>query len=250
MKIFMVAFFLIAGNYSFSQSLAKMPDSVRRMVDGYTGAAKTGNPSLAGSIPVDGDAVIKEKLVKLALKNAQMAGADANVKIAEIARKKANSSMLNSISVGGNINEFVVNNSPSANFFPKYNAGLSVPLDLFAKNRAEKNTANQTIIINKALREQVEANLKARVLIQYELYKEKKELVELQKIAMEDDLAAYERAQKDFKEDAITLEELNKIYKASIAEKAYLATKERDLNIAVIQMEEIIGVPLKTALQK
>jgi len=106
------------------------------------------------------------------------------------------------------------------------------------------------IIISNAQRDQIVANIEARVLVQYEIYKERKEQVELQKIAMEDDLAAYERAQKDFKEDGITLEELNKIYKASISEKSFLAAKERDLNVAIIQMEELIGVPLQTALQK
>lgn len=227
----------------YAQTVAKMPDSVRRAVDEYNGVNRA--PQTNG---VPDDEVIKGRLVKLALKNAQLTAADANVEIAEIARKKAGSSILSSVNLGGNVNEFVINNSPAANFFPKYNAGVSIPLDLFAKTKAEKRTANQTIIVNKAQRDLVEANLKSRVLIQYEVYKERKEQVRLQKIAMEDDLAAYERAQKDFQEDAITLEELNKIYKTSITEKSFLAAKERDLQIAVLQLEEIIGVPLSSVI--
>jgi hypothetical protein len=67
---------------------------------------------------------------------------------------------------------------------------------------------------------------------------------------MEDDIAAYVRAQKDFKENNIMIEELNRIYKTSIVEKAILATKEKDLNVAIIQLEEIIGTPIKTVLEK
>jgi outer membrane protein TolC len=247
MKMLLVVLLIVSGNNIFAQSLGKMPDSVRKIVDEYTGVSKTVNPPANIILSED---QIKTKFISLALKNAQITAADANVNIAEIARKKASSSMLSSINLGGNVNEFVINNSPQANFYPKFNLGVTIPLDIVSKNKAEKKTADQMIIISNAQRDQIVANIRARVLVQYEIYKERKEQVELQKIAMEDDLAAYERAQKDFKEDAITLEELNKIYKASIAEKSFLAAKERDLNVAIIQMEELIGVPLQTALQK
>lgn len=246
MKRILLIIILAYSNFLAAQSLSKVPDSVRKIVDEYTGVRKSGD-----NLPIVkySEDQIKSKLVNLALKNAQIDAADANISIAEIARKKANSSLLSSVNLGANVNEFVVNNSPAANFFPKYNFGLTLPLDAFAKNKAEKKTADQMIIFNKSQKEQLETNIKARVLIQYELYKEKKELVELQKIAMEDDVAAYERAQSDFKNDDITMEELNKIYKISITEKALLATKEKDLQIAIIQMEEIIGIPLEKALQ-
>lgn len=247
MKITLLIIILTFSNSLSSQSLSKVPDSVRKIVDDYTGVKKSSNTQFA---LINNEDQIKAKLIKLALKNAQITAADANVSISEIARKKANSSMLSSINIGGNVNEFVINNSPQANFYPKFNLGVTIPLDIVSKNKAEKKTADQMIIISNAQRDQIVANIEARVLVQYEIYKERKEQVELQKIAMEDDLAAYERAQKDFKEDGITLEELNKIYKASISEKSFLAAKERDLNVAIIQMEELIGVPLQTALQK
>lgn len=249
MKIVLFLFVLITGSAVRGQSVAKVPDSVRKIIDEYNGLNRTENPP-PGKAVLSDDELIKAKLIKLALKNPQMVAANANAEIAEIARKKAGSSLLSSINVGGNINEFVIQNTAAASFYPKYNLGLTVPFDIFARSKAEKKTADQTIIINNAQKQLIESNIKARVLIQYEYYKEKKQMVELQKIGMEDDLAAYERAQKDFKEDAITIEELNRIYKVSIAEKALLAAKEMDFNIAVIQMEEIIGIPLAVALQK
>ena len=222
-----------------------MPDSVRKAVDEYNGVGqvvKTPQPALS-------DDAIKEKLVKLALKNnAEVTAADAQIRIAEISRKRANSSMLSSVNLGANANEFVINNSPAANFFPKYNIGVSIPLDLFAKNKAEKQTANQMITINTAQKELVEKSIRAKVLILYETYKEKKQLVELQKMAMEEDIAAYEKAQQDYAENIITLEDVNKIYKASVNEKSILATKQKEFNIAVIELEEAIGMPLSKAL--
>jgi len=247
MKMLFVILLLGFTSTVLAQSLSKVPDSVRKIVDEYTGVKKSGNIQ---ATPLESEEQIKAKLIKLALKNAQMTEADANINIAEIARNKANSTLLSSVNVGANVNEFVINNSPAANFFPKYNFGLTVPLDIFSKNKAEKKTADQMIIINKSQKEQLESIIKAKVLIQYEEYKEKKELVELQKIAMEDDIAAYERAQNDFKNDDITLEELNKIFKVSIAEKALLTSKEKELNIAIIQMEGLIGMALVKALQK
>ena len=156
--------------------------------------------------------------------------------------------MISSVNVGANANEFVINNSPAANFFPKYNIGLSVPLDLFAKNKAEKQTASEMITINTAQKELIEKNIRAKVLILYETYKEKKAIVELQKMAMEDDIAAYEKAQQDYADNIITLEDVSKIYKSSVNEKSILATKQKEFNISVIELEQAIGVPLSIAL--
>ena len=156
--------------------------------------------------------------------------------------------MLSSISLGANANEFVINNSPQANFFPKYNLGVAIPLDLLARNKAEKQTANQMITINTAEKAIIEKNIRAKVLILYETYKEKKQIVELQKMGMEDDIAAYEKAQQDYAENIITLEDVSKIYKASVTEKSILATKQKEFNISIIELESAIGVPLSKAL--
>ena len=250
MKIGLVVFMLFLGFASFSQSLNKIPDSVRRkMNDQNRGEMPVASPVVVVN-RADSDNIIKNKLLKIALRNSSdITMADANVEIAEISRKKANSTMLSSISLGGNVNEFVFNNSPASNFYPKYNVGATIPLDILAKTKAEKRTADQRIIINNAQKELVQQDIKARLFTLYETYKEKKTLVELQKIAMEDDLAAYERAQTDFKDEVISLADLNKIYKASIFEKALLVTKEMDLQIAIIQLEQILNMPLEKALK-
>gem|GEM_PF-5580656 len=94
------------------------------------------------------------------------------------------------------------------------------------------------------------------MLILYETYKEKKEIVELQKIeivelqkiAMEDDIASYEKAQQDYAANVITLDQLNKLYKASVNEKSILATKQKEYNVSVIELEQAIGTSLDKVL--
>lgn len=241
---------LFYGHNTTAQTLSKMPDSIRKIVDNYNGVGNFSKKPKIPNVELSDEDIIKEKLLYFALNNDQIKEAAANVLISKIARKKANTSMLSSVTLGANINEFAITNSKVATLFPKYNLGLAVPLDIFARNKAEKNTADQLILTSEFQKKLLESNLKSKVLIQYETYKEKLALLQYQKISMEDNLADYELAQKNFKDAIITMDELNKIYRALTGEKAFLATKEKDLNIVIIQLEEIIGVPLKSVLAK
>lgn len=247
MKYIFLFFLITASFFTNGQTLSKMPDSVRKVVDEYTGV--TGPAAVKSTKGVDYDRIVKEKLVKLALKNSpELTAADAQIEVANIARKKAKSTLLSTLNLGGNANEFVINNSPAANFFPKYNIGLTVPLDLFSRAKAEKQTAIQLIEINTAQRSITERGIRTKILLLYENYKEKKEIVELQKIAMEEDIAAYDKAQQDYAANLITLDQLNKVYKASVTEKSILASKQKDYNIAVIELEQMIGTSLESVL--
>jgi outer membrane protein TolC len=244
---------VFTGNYCIAQSLAKMPDSVRNRRAAEHKAAQTvvrapATPDTAVAYKPKDETAIKDSLVKLALKNPLFTVADANITIAELNRKKANSAWLSSISAGANINEFVIQGSAAASFFPKYNLGIAIPFDIIQKNKLAKSTADQTIIINEALKAQQANTIRAEVLTRYENYKEKKQLVELQKISMENDLSAYESAQQDYADGVMKLAEMNKVYQSYVGEKSKLVSREKELNVAVIQLEEMIGVPLDSVL--
>lgn len=249
MKKVIPVILLFCGCAAIAQKPVKPSDTARRVYTDYASATRVVTSADTSRLLTAEDD-IKAQLILLALNNAQAVAADATVRIAEIAAQKAKSSFLSSVNVGGNVNEFVVNNSPAASFFPKYNFGLTIPLDMFAKNKAEKRTAGQVIIASRAQKTLIGEALKAKVLIQYEIYKEKKKLLELQQIAVSDDIASYEKAQKDYKDDVITLEEVNKVYREMITSKGTLVSKEKELNIAIIEIEEIIGVPLQSVFVK
>lgn len=249
MRKMILSVFLFCAGEAVSQPRSTISAPLREF-DYPAAAALKPVPAPDTLIIMNSEDDIKAKLIFLALNNAEAVAGDARIRIAEIARRKANSSILGSVNLGGNVNEFVINNSPAANFFPKYNFGVTIPLDMFAKNRAEKRTANELITISTAQKAMINEALKAKILTRYENYKEKKELLELQRITTDDDIAAYEKAQKDYKEELITIEDVNRQYRVSLLSKSSLATKVKDLNIAVIEIEEIIGVPLKTVLEK
>lgn len=216
---------------------------------GYQGL-RANRLSADTNIILNSEEDVKAKLIFLALNNPQAVAADANIRIAEISRRKAGSSFLGSVSLGGNINEFVINNSPAANFFPKYNFGVTVPLDLFARSRAEKRTADEMITIANSQKVMIAEALKARVLTKYEIYKEKKALLALQRIVTDDEEAAYIKAQRDYKDDTITIEDVNRVYRELLTARAILISREKELNVAVIDIESDIGVPLRTVLEK
>lgn len=230
-----------------AQRIPQVPDSVRKKYE-------LNNPRNVAEKVVDlsklnQDSIVKVKLLELALNNPEFSVADANIRISELELKRAKSSWLSSLNAGANINEFVINNSPAANFFPKYNLGISIPFNIVAKAKSEKKIAAQNVIINNEYKKDKLQAMKTLVLTLYENYKEKKELVRLQKISMDDDYQAYLGAQKNYAEGNIELDEMNTIYKSYINQQVMLVSKEKELNIAIIQLEGLINMPLEAAIQ-
>ncbi len=246
-QILICGFFILCLQITVSaQRIPQVPDSVRKKY-------RLNNPRPAAVKALDlsalnQDSLIKVKLVQLAYDNPAFAVADANIRIAELEQKRANYSWLSSLNAGANINEFVINNSPAASFFPKYNLGISIPFNIISKSKAEKKIAAQNLIINNENKKEKLQVMKTVVLSLYENYKEKKELLRLQKIGMDDDYQAYLAAQKNYADGSIELDEMNRIYKSYVSEQGKLITKEKELNIAVIQLEELIDMPLQAAL--
>ena len=129
------------------------------------------------------DSIIKQKLVELAMKNPAFTEADALVNSAGYELKRAKTSWLNTITVGGNVNEFVVNNTTingvaASTLYPKYNVGLNIPLGLFG--RQEKNLSVEKIKLYQAQKE-AKTEMKKEVLIRYENYKEKRDLLDFRR---------------------------------------------------------------------
>lgn len=247
-KIMLVFLFSVCGLGLFAQRINQIPDSLRKKpTEPVRGKISKVDPAINDK-PVTADDEIKARLIKLAMSNPQVAIDNANVEVALLNRKMASTSWLSSLSVTGNVNEFVINNSPAANFFPKYNLGVAVPFNIFAKNSNEKRVGNENIKIATALKIQNENILKAEVLSRYETFKEQKELLALQNISVENNFSDYQAAQKNFSDGLISIGELNKFYQAYIAEKIKIISITKDFNTAKIRLEELIGLPIENAL--
>lgn len=245
MRLLLPVVILLISTSVNAQSLGRVPDSVRNRIE----ADRRGDlPPAAPVSGTVGDEEIKARLVKLAMKNPAITIAEANMSIAEASQEKAKTSWLSYINAGANINEFVVQGSPAASFFPKYNVGVSIPFDIVARHKLAKRTADETYTMNAAIKRQQEMALKAEVLTRYETYKEKRELVQVQKISVDSDLTSYEAGQQAYADGDITLTDMNKLYQSYTLEKGKLVSAEKDLNIAIIRLEELIGVPLVSVI--
>lgn len=227
------------GKVALAQRIQQVPDSLRKKPEASRPAPEK---------PAENDQDIKNRLVRLALQNPAFTADDAAIEIAVLNRKKANSSWLSSISLGGNINEFVVNNTPAANFYPKYNFGVLVPLDIYSRNKNERKVGDQNIIIAQAAKDQRTNEIKAETLIRYENFKEQRELVNLEKVSVDNNYSDYLAAQDSYADGTITVDILNKIYQGYVLEQFKLVTLRKQLNVSVIQLEEIIGTSLSKAI--
>ncbi len=257
-KHFKIAAILVTASlpiHGIAQRIPQVPDSIRKQYkvryQQDVAAAKQEQQKLEeSSVPTidftkyDNDTLLKKKLVQLAMDNSELRVADANIEIAKAQLKYAKSSWLSSISAGANVNEFVINNSAAASFFPKYNVGLALPFDIASRTKKEKKVATQNILINQELKKQKTALIEKETLVRYENYKEQHEILMLQQASLEYDLTANEAAKKSYADGEIKLEDMNKAYQVVLSEKANLISKKRNYNVAKLELEEIIGVKI------
>ncbi len=229
-----------------AQRIAQVPDSVRKKIQASN--ARENQRNVPDISKLDQDSLIKVKLVQLAQANTTVVVADANIRIAEANLALAKKGWLSSVTAGANINEFVVQGSSLASFFPKYNLGIAVPFDILAKMKREKRLAQENLLINNEAKKDKLQYLRTEVLISYETYKERKELVVIQKNSIEYDYSAYLAAQNAYSQGDAKVEEMDKAYQTYLGQKVLLVSKELDLKIAVIQLEQLIGTPLDAAI--
>jgi outer membrane protein TolC len=167
------------------------------------------------------------------------------ISAAQYELKGTNTAWLNSIVLSGNINEFVINNTningiPASTLYPKYNIGVNIPLGIFT--RQEKNIAKEKVKIYDSQKDQKKRALIKEVLQRYENFKEKKELLDLQKLITDEQYSNYQQYQRDFASGEVKdIKDVNKEYQLWLQERTKLRTSEKDLKIAQLEIEEIIG---------
>lgn len=195
---------------------------------------------------------IRDKLVNLALQNPSFEIADRQVNIASQNLKKAKSSILNNVSVQGNLNEFsIAGNSTAngANLFPRYNVGAIIPLGVFLTRSNDIKIARENLYISHAEKNERFRLIKQEVLTKYEDYLLTKSLLELQNQLTEDTHTSFLQMEKAFGEAKIQLEEYTKSYRDYNLEVSKQKNLERDLKVVIIQLESYIGIKLEEALK-
>ena len=197
----------------------------------------------------------KEKLVELALQHPSITEFSVRKEMNKYDKRIASAAWLNHFTAAGNLNEFTINksNAPNnANFFPRYNFGVMLPLGhLISVPNSVKKAKAEAKLLDKQREADVLA-IKSTVLQLYEEYAASKQLYELHLPLMEDALQHHLRMEAQFREGSsgVTLElykEAYNQYNGAMVKKIQL---EKDLRKNKLLLEEVIGTTLEDALKQ
>jgi outer membrane protein TolC len=195
---------------------------------------------------------IREKLVQLAMQNPAFEISERRVSVANHELKRTKTKFLGNISGTVNYNEFSIKKQSSTvpNFYPRYNIGLNLPLDLFITRGQDVSIARENVGIAEATKKQQFQEVKAIVLTSYEDYLMHKQKLEFQNRVTQDVNLVYLTAEKDFSQGVITQTEYNTAFKLWSDEQSKKAEFQRNLNVAKIELEGLIGMSLEQAIRK
>lgn len=192
---------------------------------------------------------VREKLVDLAFQHPEVAMKEAEIAIANNNLRRAKGSWASSISAQANLNEFTLNGSPNAAFWPKYNFGVMIPFDIVSRTNAEIRNARESIDHAVATREDTYRNLKAEVLQRFEDYLFNKEVYDMNSVVVDEAYTAFLSMQEKYKVGDVNDIDYSISFRQFNDAKMRLREKERDLNISKLQVEKLIGVKLDDVLK-
>jgi outer membrane protein TolC len=193
---------------------------------------------------------IREKLVQLAMQNPAYEMVDHASLAASYQIKIAKSAYLGLLSAQGNINEFTIS-KPTYNgtqipyYYPRYNLALNIPFDILTRTNNTVKIAQENYLITAAAKNQKFREIKADVLTKYENYLLAKQLVDLQGKITQSEYATLRRAESDFSENLIKLEDVDKTQKSYVTEQVKSLILQRDLNLTKIELEKVIGAKIE-----
>jgi outer membrane protein TolC len=194
---------------------------------------------------------IREKLIALALQNPTYEMVDHASLAASYQIKIAKSAYLGLFSAQANVNEFTISHHKDAsgavipNYYPIYNFGVNIPFDIFTRTSNNVKIAKENYYMTTAAKNQRFREIKADVLTKYENYLLARQLVELQSRITQSEYATLKRAESDFAENLIKLDDVEKAQKSYISEQVKSLTLQRDLNLSKIEIEKVIGVKIE-----
>ncbi len=198
---------------------------------------------------------VAEKLAELSAKNYMVQSAGKSIEMASEDVKKAKSAWLNHVTPNFNLNEFTLARTLGINtqfntFWPRYNINLSLPLGMFAGNKSAVNKSKIAVEQAKLNQETIILNIKRNVRVYYQDYISNKYLLALQESLLQDEKILLDRVNTMFENNQVDLEVFTaatKKYNDLLAKKIILL---KEINYAVFNLEELLGIPLDIALSK
>jgi outer membrane protein TolC len=194
---------------------------------------------------------VREKLVQLALQNPNFEVADRRVSIADFQLRKAKGEWLSVVAPNLNLNELTLGpKSGGSQFLPLWNIGVSIPLSFYTQRKNEVKIAKENLYIAEAEKNERYREIRTKVLSKYEDYLMLKETVDLQNRVTQDAYLNFRQKEQDFKDDLLTVDDYNKAFQLYAEQQKRRLSDQRNLNVAKLEMEQMIGMPLDELLQK
>jgi outer membrane protein TolC len=189
-----------------------------------------------------------EKLVRIAWQNNPVVNVlNSEVEKSNLEVKYSQRRWSEYIVVTGNINEFNLNNSNTSEvplFFPRYNISASINLGTFIANPLKTKVEKENVKISLETINQKKLEIRSEVLQRYQTYISFKEIYDLRAQMVEDALSDFILKEQKFSRGEIVITEYTQALDYYNQQKINKIQSEREMVVARIVLEELIGVKL------
>jgi len=147
--------------------------------------------------------------------------------------------------------ELVNPDDPNGTFtvFPRFNFGARISLGTLINNPKEKRKAEYEVKIVELERDQEKLAIRAKTLERYQNYLLANEILLTRKQAEEDSYQTYLLIKEKFRRGDAELDDHNSASTSYFNAKEKFISAKSDVKVAVIQLEEMIGIPFADALK-
>jgi outer membrane protein TolC len=201
---------------------------------------------------------IEERLVQLAWQNNPWSDmVKNNLAFAQYGLKAIKTDWGTQFGVNGNLNEFTIKSFNAgedplsrSNFYPRYNVYVHLPLSSFIQRPNQRRAAETRVAYAKDEVNLKKLEIRARVLKLYAQYKQNKDVYHIRLSAQEEESDLFNLIESKFKSNQITVQEYLQASKARTEQKVQVALAKSLFDQSVLDLEEVIGVPLDDVIMK
>ncbi len=205
----------------------------------------------APATAADSSAAVEEKLVQLAMQSPAFKDAEHQNKINDLQLVKAKNSWLNLLTLSANYNDqtFAKKSEQVGYIYPKYFFGVTIPVGIIFSKNSDVKIAREMAEVGKNKVEDLQRNVRAEVLTNYEQYKIYNQLFAIQSQVVDDEQAAFLQVEQKFRDGTIPIADYNSASKNLNNEIAKKLSLQLQQNLYKVQLEKYIGMRLEEALR-
>ncbi len=133
--------------------------------------------------------------------------------------------------------------------FPRFNFGARISLGTLINNPKERRKAEYEVKIAELERDQEKLAIRAKTLERYQSYLLANEILLTRKQAEEDSYQTYLLIKEKFRRGDSELDDHNSASTSYFNAKEKFISAKSDVKVAIIQIEEMIGIPFADALK-